>query len=799
MSHQDQSLRDNKPCAPANSSYREIPPDILALLSAHEQWLETGGKEGHQADLSGADLKGLDLSGVNLKMATLSGALLTEANLADAIFQQADLSGASLNEANLLRAQFQDATLENANLENTKNLLASQLARSDLTNAKLPDPINKFPELDHFGPLAETSRNARNLLFTILVVCVYTWLTVATTTDVGLITDAATSELPIIGTSIRIAAFYMVAPLLLMALYIYFHLTLQGLYEDMSELPAFFPDGRRLDQQTYPWLLNKLVGLFFPQLKKRHIPFGLTQFLLSIFLAWMTIPLTLVIIWIRYLTRQELFGSTLHVVILAASIGFGIRSFLLIRAMLTEKSIDYFKHGLVAACVSSVVGIFLLLVCFGVIYGIPANIQNLAEEYDNRKLVPAALSIFGYSPYANLGGVDVCPKPANWTDREEHVLLVKGADLRARNLRYAWAMTAFLVKADLRQANLHRAMLMRADLREANLQEAELQGANLQEAKLHRAKLGGAKLHEANLQRAELQEACLQEAELPGATLQGAKLQKADLSVANLQAANLQEADLEGANLEKANLVMAKLHWSKLRDANLQEANLEKADFFSANLQRANLQEANLQEAKLRGADLQWTKLQRAKIQGAGFNIANLQQANLEEADLQGADLRWANFQFANLQRANLKGANLQGTKLKGANLQWAKLDEADLRGANIGWIFCDANFQRAKLRGAKLQRADLKRANLEGADLFNANIEGADLNWANLKEANLDWTNLKGADLKKAKLQKAELLGADLSDADLRGVEGLTQEQLDSAFINRSTKLPKYLKRRKK
>jgi hypothetical protein len=241
MPDQEQSLKDPKSRAPGTSSYREIPPDIQVILAAHKQWLETGGKEGHQADLGGADLQGLDLSGVNLERANLPGALLIGANLADAIVQQADLSGASLNEANLLRTQFQDANLEDANLENAKNLLASQLARSDLANAKLPDPVNKFPELDHFGPVAESSRNARNLLFTILVVCVYTWLTVATTTDVGLITDAATSQLPIIGTSIRIAAFYVMAPLLLMALYIYFHLVLQSLYEDLSLLPADLP------------------------------------------------------------------------------------------------------------------------------------------------------------------------------------------------------------------------------------------------------------------------------------------------------------------------------------------------------------------------------------------------------------------------------------------------------------------------------------------------------------------------------------------------------------------------------
>jgi len=319
MPEQEQLSKDYQPQAAETPQFREIPPDIQQILASHQKWLETEGKEGQKADLRGADLQGLDLSGVNLEGANLTDARLIGANLTDANLQQADLSGASLNDADLRRTQFQDAGLVDANLENAKNLLASQLARTDLTNAKLSDPVDKFPELDHFGPVAETSRNAGNQLFTILLVCVYAWLTVAATTDVGLIADTATSQLPIIGTSVRIVAFYVVAPLLLMALYIYFHLTLQGLYEDLALLPAFFPDGRRLDQRAYPWLLNKLVGLIFPQLKNRQVPFDTTQFLLSVLIAWMIIPLTLMIIWVRYLTRQDLFGSILHICLLYTS------------------------------------------------------------------------------------------------------------------------------------------------------------------------------------------------------------------------------------------------------------------------------------------------------------------------------------------------------------------------------------------------------------------------------------------------------------------------------------------------
>jgi uncharacterized protein YjbI with pentapeptide repeats len=52
------------------------------------------------------------------------------------------------------------------------------------------------------------------------------------------------------------------------------------------------------------------------------------------------------------------------------------------------------------------------------------------------------------------------------------------------------------------------------------------------------------------------------------------------------------------------------------------------------------------------------------------------------------------------------------------------------------------------------------------------------------------------GAILREAKLERANLAGAHLESADLTGAVGLTQEQLDSAFGDILTVLPKGLER---
>ncbi|MDQ3639108.1 MAG: pentapeptide repeat-containing protein, partial [Actinomycetota bacterium] len=88
------------------------------------------------------------------------------------------------------------------------------------------------------------------------------------------------------------------------------------------------------------------------------------------------------------------------------------------------------------------------------------------------------------------------------------------------------------------------------------------------------------------------------------------------------------------------------------------------------------------------------------------------------------------------------------------------------------------------------LRRTDLRRANLTGnligANFFRANLAGAFLIQANLVQANFFRADLTGADL-----FRADLANADLERADLTGVRDLTQEQLEQAIGDATTKLP--------
>lgn len=129
----------------------------------------------------------------------------------------------------------------------------------------------------------------------------------------------------------------------------------------------------------------------------------------------------------------------------------------------------------------------------------------------------------------------------------------------------------------------------------------------------------------------------------------------------------------------------------------------------------------------------------------------------------------------ADLAHATFANADLAGASLTGANLGGAFLGGADLTGADL----TDANLTDAILAGANLTGVDLTFRDLTDMDLRGVNLTHANLYSANLTDVNLS---------------RANLTGADLRSADLTGAENLTVQQLLSALIDRSTKLPAHL-----
>jgi hypothetical protein len=310
----------------------------LNEFEGHQLWLESGGKEGERFDWSGqlrAGSLSLDLlKGANLQGAIFNGMNFGDVDLTDTNFQRAELRRVNLGEATLRGTNFREADLQNANLEKANFLLSTQLAGADVTGAKLPQAIAEFQGLK---TIAEATSNAQKLFIAVLGGCTYSWLTIATTKDAALLTNSASSPLPVIATPLPIVGFYLVAPILLLALYFYFHLNMQRLWEALADLPAVFPDGRPLDKMADPWLLNGLVRAHFFRLRSDRPPLSRLQNGISIILAWGLVPVTLFYFWGHFLRRHDWFGTGFHVILLTASIAGGCIFYRLARATLRGK------------------------------------------------------------------------------------------------------------------------------------------------------------------------------------------------------------------------------------------------------------------------------------------------------------------------------------------------------------------------------------------------------------------------------------------------------------------------------
>ncbi|MBT3265980.1 hypothetical protein HN371_02450 [Candidatus Poribacteria bacterium] len=385
------------------------------------------------------------------------------------------------------------------------HLLADQLAGSDLAGVQLPPDLACF---DGLKAVEDTSKNARKIWLTMLLGCVYTWLTIATTKDVQLITNSASSQLPIIRTAIPLVGFYAAAPVLLLGLYLYFHLYMQHLWRELALLPARFPDGRWLDQKAYPWMLNGLVRSHVRLLREGRPEHAWIQSLVSGVLAWWVVPGTLAWLWYRYLVRHDWVVTGIHVAAVAASTGVGLWAWGLFRRVLRggDDAARWKRLATASAWLRRPLGslttaVATLLVACGCSFRFievcprPANLVGV--DISGR---PRDWSVMMYTYNVAASGADGRGSRAE-SARPGDVLRaalsnVTAIDLGEAHLERADAQGAFLVKADLtgailRGADLRRAELIWANLRRADLREARLDGADMGGADLRGAQLAG--------------------------------------------------------------------------------------------------------------------------------------------------------------------------------------------------------------------------------------------------------------------------------------------------------------------
>jgi uncharacterized protein YjbI with pentapeptide repeats len=605
---------------------------LSEILEQHGDWLDSNGESGIQADFSRQNLEGADLIDARLQDAILNKTVLKGADLMLADLRGASLLLATLQGANMLGATFQQANLQAANFDGATGLLNRQFAGANLFGTVLPAETSPAQGLKQVRQVAS---RAGWFLVSVLLLNVLVWLRIFTTPDSQLLKNGP--ALPFFGlqADLPFVPFYLFGPVVILCVYVCFHLYLQRLWDGAAQLPAIFPDGQNLDT-CLPWFARWAARMHFKWLRGTRSPLAFLEAgIAMLFLYWIT-PVTILLFWGRYLTFEDLRGTSAQVLLFAGAVAAALnfprmvgKAFGADSLRATNATVSASRRNKRLRIIAPIgIGALLLLLSFGTINGAPHGFGRTIEPASSIYETWAAdiLWATGYNPFAQVTETDVSTKPPAWSGRDAEFSQVKGANLNGLKLRYVQAYGAFFAKARIWKADLRNANLAEADLREANLREADLQFAVLDHANLARASLQQADLRDANLNRGDLQGANLTSAIVSGATLL--------------------DSTLDSANLYKTNL----------RNASLQRASLKQADLREANLENANLTMANLQEAYLTS-----TKLGGARLNQADFSLAILTDADLRKSDLSGADLRGAILRGADLTGANLQDANLRG------------------------------------------------------------------------------------------------------------------------------------------
>ena len=581
----------------------------------------------------------------------------------------------------------------------------------------------------------------RTAWISLILGCLYAWLTLAALPDIDLFLPEKTLTLPIVGSGISADGFFLFAPILLLALFLYFQLMLARLWECYGRLrqeagkDESCLDGLTVDEYVPPWFLTVLIP-------HPHRGFDYIAKSIAFTFCWGFAPITILALGYRYLPAHEYALTLVHCLVAGFSIVAVIR---FLR-----------HHAQVLADKPSVINndLTLMLLMFA-----PVSLALWIGAYllINNQL-PFLQGIRFLSPHAQLIRAELSRRPPGWDELQWRHINKRIEELQACGA--AWADDG--CPAPNPQSS--------SDTSRFDTPSQELESL-LEERGWYRETIIGAQLGRIPTSDAPKPQAAN--------TAPNICETKEDLVSS--------PRDLRFAVLLEAYLVNASLHCADLYGADLRRAQLEGADLRSAVLEEADFTQARLQEAVLTDAKMQGAKLPHAQAQGADFTRAKMRDANFEAAQLQRSVFNGAEMSKAKFINAKITGADLSAARMEGVNLTGAQMQDAGLTGAQMQ----DADLSSAQMQGTVLEKTQMQRAtllwtNLEGALLLETSLEGADLQWALLPGAVLWKTTFdRATDFSNAKLAGALLRSTDLSEANI------ARGQIESAFGDASVKLP--------
>lgn len=577
--------------------------------------------------------------------------------------------------------------------------------------AELPGEIARINAL---------TNNARNTWFVLLGVLVFVGITLMGVEHIDFYGVDRATTLPLVNFDVPTRYFFLAAPILVAAIYGYFHLYLIRLWDALGNADATI-DGKPLGDLISPWLITDAALYLRVRLRDdmaaTHRLLEGSAMALNFLIAWAFGLVVLFFLWWLSMPARTFWMTAIAGLSLLAASFVGAASLALMISRMRRK-----HTGPQRNVFRTLPAMWLLVLVLPLVIGI------------------SYLRTTGDAPHlAVISMVDeaIVERPAGWLPYGVAKAEYKDAWCRRKSADCAMLSEASLAefetdwtaRRDATRADMRRPYWSdRSNEKPMNWQGANLNSAYLVGAYLQGALLEGADLNSAQLEGADLTNAQLQGASLVSARLEHAKLRGSDIQGVNFSGATLDEAQLGGAKLMNADFSATRLNRASLNRAYAQEADfshalLAFADLFGAEMEKANFFGAQLLGAKLDQAKMQKVTLIDARLHGASFVRAVMPQAILRTAQMEKTNLFSAQLDGADLRGAIMQDVNLNGTKLPGANLGFAAIFGSDFLETTLSVT----NLAATQASGTALRYVDLTQAEWDDkTDFRNAFLDAS-------------------------------------------------------------------------
>ena len=363
---------------------------------------------------------------------------------------------------------------------------------------------------------AENIKHSRTNFFVLLIAQLYCLITIETTQDAALLSNATTQKLPILETTIGIETFYIIAPALLLIIFTHFQIHLKSFFSSMVQ--AARNEGR--DPVTlvdnYPWFITSSMTRRFAAGVKNESGFSSWfEYCAGLIFGWYSTALVCFMFWARYLAVHDWSVTIYHAALTSLAVAAAVFFLYASKSGLRGQKITGWR---VLPRGFAVILAFALPFS-GLVYatwwmfeaqdknGCPRTPSAIGTKKCSALfLLRSRLEMAGINPAAALDGADLSVRlKAGWVPSSaptlEELQFVRGATLSGADLRYASARDALLIRADLSKAKLRRATFDGAALHGAILSGADLSFSSFVGAKFDHAVLSGATIEDGRLHR----------------------------------------------------------------------------------------------------------------------------------------------------------------------------------------------------------------------------------------------------------------------------------------------------------